>query len=332
MAKKLTTFGSDSLRAMSRTQGSCRRFSIVRLGGEQGGQSKQFLRRAETDPYGKTKSRARGEPTYVARSAHKLIQLDQQFRIFPTPARSSPRTGFRVLDLGAAPGGWSEVVLERLAHLHSHPAISSSPSPSAPSETPPSNRNLLARSSVNHSHRLVACDLLPLHPSIAPKVSKNVDFHAIQGDFMDAQVRAKIVELLFDSTAVAHDHDNQGPVPEESRQEKETSDRRRTTTIILSDMLHSMTGIPTRDSQNSLDLSVTVADLARDLIPPNPGGSRASDTLILKHLQSEFTHQFRDRLLAEWSLVKWVKPLASRSESREGYFVTRGRRKQWIVE
>ncbi|KAI9612320.1 hypothetical protein KEM48_004222 [Puccinia striiformis f. sp. tritici PST-130] len=91
-------------------------------------------------------------------------------------------------------------------------------------------------------------------------------------------------------------------------------------------MLHSMTGVPTRDSQNSLDLSNTVADLARDLIPPNPGGARSSDTLVLKHLQSEFTHQFRERLLADWLLVKWVKPLASRSESREGFFVTRGRR------
>ncbi|OAV94705.1 hypothetical protein PTTG_26909 [Puccinia triticina 1-1 BBBD Race 1] len=293
MAAKLTKFGSVTSRDMNRIPGAHRRFSILRFGGEQGGQSKRFLRRAETDPYGKAKSRARGEPTYVARSAHKLIQLDKQFRIFPQPARPAPKAAFRVLDLGAAPGGWSEVVLERLAQL-------------------------------KHQHRLVACDLLPLHPSIGSKVSKNVDFHSIQGDFMDAQVRAKIVELLFDSTV--HDHHHNHDCGEDEAQE-EISDRQGITTVILSDMLHSMTGIPTRDSQNSLDLSVTVADLARDLIAPKTDGSRFSDTLILKHLQSEFTHEFRERLLADWLLVKWVKPLASRSESREGFFVTRGRRK-----
>jgi len=143
---------------------------------------------------------------------------------------------------------------------------------------------------------------------------------------MDAEVRSRIAQLLNSSTPRDDDDDDD---PKDGRQEGEK--RVRSTTIILSDMLHSMTGIPTRDSQSSLDLSMTVADLARDLIPASPPGSShaaADDTLILKHLQSEFTHQFRQRLLAEWATVKWVKPLASRAESREGFFVTRGRRAQ----
>ncbi|KNZ51526.1 hypothetical protein VP01_3917g2 [Puccinia sorghi] len=282
-----------------------RSFSILRAGGEQGNQSKRFLRRAETDPYGKAKSRARGELAYVARSAHKLIQLDQQFRIFPG-ARPPTRDAFRVLDLGAAPGGWSQVVLERLARLHY------------------SNRELPIRTPREPPHRLVACDLLPLHPSIASQVSTNVDFHSIQGDFMDVEVRARISQLLNGTNPRVDDDD-----PIDGREEGEKG--LRSTTIILSDMLHSMTGIPTRDSQSSLDLSTTVADLARDLIlasPPGPSHAAAGDTLILKHLQSEFTHQFRQRLLADWATVKWVKPLASRAESREGFFVTRGRRAQ----
>ncbi|KAH9445948.1 hypothetical protein MJO29_012222 [Puccinia striiformis f. sp. tritici] len=328
MATKLIRYGLRTSRHLGGTKGFlCRKFSTLRPGGEQGGQSKQFLRRAVTDPYGKTKSRARGETTYVARSAHKLIQLDKQFRIFPASPRSATRAAFRVLDLGAAPGGWSEVVLERLAclqHFQPQPVASVTTSPPGLSPpTPLSNGNRHLKSSVKYRHRLIACDLLPLHPSIAPKVSKNVDFHSIQGDFMDPQVRAKIVALLYDSTTLDHNCSNEHV---EEKEGKETINRPGLTTIILSDMLHSMTGVPTRDSQNSLDLSNTVADLARDLIPPNPGGARSSDTLVLKHLQSEFTHQFRERLLADWLLVKWVKPLASRSESREGFFVTRGRR------
>ncbi|PLW46601.1 hypothetical protein PCANC_06131 [Puccinia coronata f. sp. avenae] len=322
MATKLTHIGSAPCRFLSWTTSGCRRFSIVRPGGEQGGQSKRFLRRAETDPYGKAKSRARGEPTYVARSAHKLIQLDQQFRIFPAPARSPARASFRVLDLGAAPGGWCEVVLERLARLHFLPP--SAASGTEPSATPRLNGHLTTPLSGEHRHRLVSCDLLPLHPSIASKVSTNVDFHSIQGDFMDVQVRAQIAGLLNNSTTT-NDNCNEKHRAEEEK--KRPCNRQRFTTIILSDMLHSMTGIPTRDSQNSLDLSTTVANLAAELIPPSPPDSRSGDTLVLKHLQSEFTHEFRERLLTDWSIVKWVKPLASRSESREGFFVTRGRRK-----
>ncbi|KAI9612319.1 hypothetical protein KEM48_004221 [Puccinia striiformis f. sp. tritici PST-130] len=190
MATKLIRYGLRTSRHLGGTKGFlCRKFSTLRPGGEQGGQSKQFLRRAVTDPYGKTKSRARGETTYVARSAHKLIQLDKQFRIFPASPRSATRAAFRVLDLGAAPGGWSEVVLERLAclqHFQPQPVASVTTSPPGLSPpTPLSNGNRHLKSSVKYRHRLIACDLLPLHPSIAPKVSKNVDFHSIQGDFMD---------------------------------------------------------------------------------------------------------------------------------------------------
>ena len=43
---------------------------------------------------------------YLARSAYKLIELDQRRRIF--------RDGDRVLDLGCAPGSWLQVACERV--------------------------------------------------------------------------------------------------------------------------------------------------------------------------------------------------------------------------
>jgi 23S rRNA (uridine2552-2'-O)-methyltransferase len=42
---------------------------------------------------------------YRARSAYKLLELDEQFRLI--------RPGITVLDLGAAPGSWSQVVVQR---------------------------------------------------------------------------------------------------------------------------------------------------------------------------------------------------------------------------
>lgn len=59
--------------------------------------SKAWLHRHVTDPY---VQRAQAEG-YRARSAYKLLQLNQRDRFL--------KPGMRVVDLGAAPGGWSQV-------------------------------------------------------------------------------------------------------------------------------------------------------------------------------------------------------------------------------
>src|SRR5690625_2612201 len=61
-----------------------------------------WKKRQKADPYVK---RAQREG-YRARSAFKLIELDEKDRFF--------RPGQRVVDLGAAPGGWCQVALERV--------------------------------------------------------------------------------------------------------------------------------------------------------------------------------------------------------------------------
>lgn len=43
---------------------------------------------------------------YPARSAYKIIELDERFRIF--------KPGRRIVDIGCAPGGWMKVAQERL--------------------------------------------------------------------------------------------------------------------------------------------------------------------------------------------------------------------------
>jgi 23S rRNA (uridine2552-2'-O)-methyltransferase len=48
---------------------------------------------------------------YPARSVYKLMEMDEKFRLIPGPAGS----GFRALDLGAAPGSWSLYTLRKLA-------------------------------------------------------------------------------------------------------------------------------------------------------------------------------------------------------------------------
>ena len=64
--------------------------------------NKQWLRRHVTDPYVR-KAKAQG---YRSRAAFKLLEIDAKERIL--------RPGYTVVDLGAAPGGWSQVAAEKV--------------------------------------------------------------------------------------------------------------------------------------------------------------------------------------------------------------------------
>jgi 23S rRNA (uridine2552-2'-O)-methyltransferase len=59
--------------------------------------SNEWLRRHVNDPYVKQAQR----DGYRSRSAYKLIELNEKDRLI--------RPGMRVMDLGSAPGGWSQV-------------------------------------------------------------------------------------------------------------------------------------------------------------------------------------------------------------------------------
>ncbi|WP_203309117.1 MULTISPECIES: RlmE family RNA methyltransferase [Sphingomonas] len=65
-------------------------------------QSTRWLERQLNDPYVR---RAKAEG-YRSRAAYKLIELDERFGII--------RHAKRVVDLGIAPGGWSQVIKRRL--------------------------------------------------------------------------------------------------------------------------------------------------------------------------------------------------------------------------
>ena len=63
--------------------------------------STRWLQRQLNDPYVRSAKVA----GYRSRSAWKLVELDDQFKIF--------WPGCRILDLGAAPGGWTQVSVEK---------------------------------------------------------------------------------------------------------------------------------------------------------------------------------------------------------------------------
>ncbi|MEQ8194320.1 MAG: RlmE family RNA methyltransferase, partial [Rhodospirillales bacterium] len=64
--------------------------------------STRWLQRQLNDPY-VAEAQVRG---LRSRAAFKLLELDERFAIL--------KPGDRVVDLGAAPGGWTQIVLERI--------------------------------------------------------------------------------------------------------------------------------------------------------------------------------------------------------------------------
>lgn len=74
----------------------------VKTGAKRTVSSKRWLERQINDPY---VVRAKRDG-YRSRAAYKLIEIDDKYRIL--------KPGQRVLDLGAAPGGWSQIAAGRV--------------------------------------------------------------------------------------------------------------------------------------------------------------------------------------------------------------------------
>ena len=107
----------------------------------------EWIARHVNDPYVK-RSVAEG---FRSRAAYKLSEIADKDRLL--------RPGMVVVDLGAAPGSWTQVVRKRLA-----------------------------RADGRLAGRIVALDILPMDPL------PDVEF--IQGDFHDEAVERQLVDLL----------------------------------------------------------------------------------------------------------------------------------------
>ncbi len=132
---------------MKKTGGSGHRGLTTRVKTARGRKlsSQRWLERQLNDPY-VARSKQEG---YRSRAAYKLMEIDQRFGLM--------RPGQRVVDLGAAPGGWSQVAAARVGSTEAEP-------------------------------RVVAIDYLSMDP--LPGVS------VVQKDFLDADAPAAIHAAL----------------------------------------------------------------------------------------------------------------------------------------
>src|SRR6478752_1969691 len=86
-----------------KTSGGTRRLAVrVKTAKGRKIASTRWLQRQLNDPY-VAEAKRQG---YRSRAAFKLAEIDDKYHLL--------RPGLRVLDLGAAPGGWSQIVAERV--------------------------------------------------------------------------------------------------------------------------------------------------------------------------------------------------------------------------
>jgi 23S rRNA (uridine2552-2'-O)-methyltransferase len=198
--------------------------------------SKQWLERQLNDPY---VVRAKREG-FRSRAAYKLAEIDDKTKLL--------KKGARVIDLGAAPGGWSQVAARRVG---------------APGEG-----------------RVVAIDILPMD-AVA-----GVDF--MQLDFLDTAAPETLMAMLG------------GPAD-----------------VVLSDMAANATGHRKTDHLKIMALVEAAAQFAHAVLAP--GG-----TFLAKVLQGGTEAALLASLKRDFTVVKHVKPAASRADSAELYLLATG--------
>jgi 23S rRNA (uridine2552-2'-O)-methyltransferase len=93
--------GSGGAKSGKGSQGRGDKGTRLKTARGRGESSTRWLRRQLADPY-VAEARRQG---YRSRSAFKLMELDDRFGFL--------KSGARIIDLGAAPGGWSQVAIER---------------------------------------------------------------------------------------------------------------------------------------------------------------------------------------------------------------------------
>jgi 23S rRNA (uridine2552-2'-O)-methyltransferase len=203
---------------------------------KKGNKTGQWAQKHINDPFVK---KANGEG-YRSRAVYKLQEIDQQDKLI--------KPNSTVVDLGSAPGGWSQYVAKKL----------------------------------DDRGCLVAIDLLAMEPVHGATF--------IQDDFQSDEAFEQIVQAL------------------DGRQ----------LDLVISDMAPNITGIRDVDEAQYEGLLESVLWFCDQYL--KPGGS-----LLVKLFEGSAAHFYRREVKTRFKRGVVRKPAASRSQSREFYFLSTGK-------
>ncbi|KAG7725098.1 hypothetical protein KL948_005011 [Ogataea haglerorum] len=295
------------------TQTESKLFSwLTRRYSKKSGSSHRWIQRQRTDLY----TRDARHYDYKSRAAFKLLQIDEKFGIF-----SQNRTS-NILDLGAAPGAWSQVALERCRKGSNILGV-----------------DLLVYQPPNGSSSMQANILSKkTHESIKEHF-KVVEMEKLKQEFQPIEVISNQMAFEIQGTSVI---DSESELSKLEKVEREHSLRKlcndelyRPVDVILSDMyvpfpqiggfanqttnmpyirMANTSGLSFRDHAMSMDLCDAALVTSIDLL--KKGGSS-----VIKFFTGQDDKSLQKRLSLVFRKVIRFKPKACRPESKECYFV-----------
>ncbi|EST06265.1 Ribosomal RNA methyltransferase FtsJ domain protein [Kalmanozyma brasiliensis GHG001] len=261
---------------------------------KRGGSSSRYMQRQKNDVFVKQRARpskpgkqdydeqddiAASASGYVARSAFKLLQLDDRYKFL--------RPGRVIVDLGAAPGGWSQAIVER------------------------------TRRKPNAGMPVFAFDLLPV---------VDIDgVNSIRGDFLDVAMQDKLRKMVQDAT-LSSQSQNVASTETEGYVDVVVSDMMANTTgnpIVDTEASLELCRAATSFAMRTLKRDHRVPQ-AGERKSPTWMASKSS-VLVMKYFMSHEADLFRKEVLeTQFHFVKAEKMEASRKESREQFWICIG--------
>jgi 23S rRNA (uridine2552-2'-O)-methyltransferase len=236
-AKRPTSKGASSAKSF----GGVRQLGVrLKTARSRTPSSQRWLERQLNDPYVAAAKRE----GWRSRAAFKLVEIDDKYHIL--------KPGQTVVDLGAAPGGWSQVAAQRVR-------------------------------AVEGKGQVVAIDYLPFDALPGVEI--------VQLDFMDDSAPDRLKALMRNGRA----------------------------DVVLSDMAAPTTGHTKTDHLRIMGLAEAALAFALEVL--SPGGA-----FLCKVFQGGTERELLDALKQRFSVVRHVKPPASRSGSAELYVLATGLR------
>ncbi|TGW14514.1 RlmE family RNA methyltransferase [bacterium NHP-B] len=268
--------------------------------------SQQWLRRQFKDPYVKRAARE----GFRSRAAYKLMEMDDKYKLLVP--------GQVVVDLGCAPGSWSEVALSRLAEP-SRAEKKGRPRPLKTDAATIGTRKTQAAEAMTKEGRTQGSG--GSDQDVAPALAASDKCGRSQDPSHDGQRQGVVMGLdLCEMTPLDGALFFQGDFLSDEALvwlEQALAPYGGRADVVLSDMAPSTTGHKSTDHLRIMALSEAALDFAQKVLSPKghfvakifQGGG---DPAYLKALKQCFSH------------VHCVKPASSRKESSEMYVVARG--------
>ncbi|BCS30320.1 RlmE family RNA methyltransferase [Aspergillus puulaauensis] len=224
-----------------------------------------------------------------SRAAFKLLQIDEKHHLF--------QSGQTVVDLGYAPGSWSQVALARTQPRGRVLGVDIIPS------QPPKGVSTIQGNFLDLEVQAYVREFVR-----NPRRGRHYSQEAIQ-DVDDAEGSVESA-LEASSTSGTLRNKNVG---------HGYSDAQRTVDVVLSDMMMNTSGLPFKDHAGSMDLCRAALEFSYEVL--NAGGH-----FVCKFYQGTEDKDLEKQLRALFQKVHRLKPESSRSESKEAYFIGLKRR------